>query len=265
MSKTAKVPKIVFIIPYRDREKQYLFFKEHMKMILEDMDPDDYKMMICHQYDDRPFNRGALKNIGFMVVKSMYPGDYKNITLVFNDVDTLPRAKNTFNYQTTRGIVKHFYGFKHALGGIVSITAHDFELINGFPNFWAWGYEDNILHDRVLKHGITIDRSEFYPIGTFSAIIHVSDGNMREINSGEYNRYLKKTSEGVNSINGLEYSINSETGFVDITKFSTGQTPDMSKYRDYDLHNGPHPFHNTFGLMYNNRTRRNTVRMGMIM
>lgn len=265
MSETAKVPKIVFIVPYRNREKQYLFFKEHMKIVLEDMDPRDYEIMICHQYDDRPFNRGALKNIGFLVVKQKYPYHYKNITLVFNDVDTLPRAKNTFNYQTTRGIVKHFYGFKHALGGIVSISAGDFEIINGFPNFWAWGYEDNILHERVLKHGMTIDRSQFYSIGTFSSIIHVSDGNMREINSGEYIRYIQKTNEGINSINGLEYSINFESGFVDIVKFSTGQIPDMSKYSNYDLHNGPHPFDTTVGLMSNNRTRHNSMRMSMIL
>lgn len=265
MSETAKVPKIVFIVPYRDREKQYIFFKEHMKMVLEDMDPDDYQFIISHQSDTRPFNRGALKNIGFLVVKQKYPYHYKNITLVFNDVDTLPRAKNTFNYQTTRGIVKHFYGFKHALGGIVSITAGDFEMINGFPNFWAWGYEDNVLHKRVLKSSITIDYSDFYPIGTYSSIIHVSDGNMREINSGEYTRYIQKTNEGINSIRDLEYNINSETGFVDIVKFSTGQSPDMSKYREYDLNNGSHPFDTKFGLMYNNRTRHNSMRMSMIL
>ena len=46
MSETAKVPKIVFIVPYRDREKQYIFFKEHMKMVLEDMDPHDYQFII---------------------------------------------------------------------------------------------------------------------------------------------------------------------------------------------------------------------------
>jgi hypothetical protein len=263
MSETAKVPKIVFIVPYRDREKQYLFFKEHMKIVLEDMDPRDYEIMICHQYDDRPFNRGALKNIGFLLVKSKYPYHYKNITLVFNDVDTLPRRKNLFNYQTTRGTVKHFYGFKHALGGIVSISAGDFEMINGFPNFWAWGYEDNILQERVLKSKIIIDRNQFYPIGTFSSIIHVSDGNMREINSGEYNRYIKKTNEGINSINGLEYTINFETGFVDIVHFSTGQNPDMSKYSSYDLKNGPHPFDIKVGLM--NRSRNKSSLMGMIL
>ena len=263
MTESAKVPKIVFIVPYRNREKQYSFFREHMKMVLEDMDPSDYQIMVCHQCDNRHFNRGAIKNIGFLIVKEKYPAHYKNITLIFNDVDTVPRTKNLLNYQTVRGKVKHFYGFNFTLGGIVSITAGDFEMINGFPNFWSWGYEDNVLQQRVKNAGLVTDRSQFYKIG-HHAIIYDLDGSIREVNSGEFRRLLQKTNEGIHSIVGLEYHINSETGFVDIVAFSTGQNPDLSKYSNYDLKNGPVPFDTKFGLMHNNRTRHKGARMGMI-
>ena len=156
------VPNIIFIVPYRDREQQYHFFSSHMRMILEDV--PNYRILYIHQTDKRQFNRGAMKNIGFLVVKDLYPDFYKNITLVFNDVDTMPFTKNFLNYETVKGIIKHFYGFKFTLGGIVSIMAGDFELINGFPNFWGWGYEDNELNKRALNSYITIDRSQFYPI-----------------------------------------------------------------------------------------------------
>ena len=37
-------PKIVFIIPYRDREQQLHFFRRQMKHVLEDIDEKDYEM-----------------------------------------------------------------------------------------------------------------------------------------------------------------------------------------------------------------------------
>ena len=153
------IPKIIFIVPYRNREQHQLFFSKQMKYVLEDI--SNYKILYIHQKDKREFNRGAMKNIGLLVIKDLYPNDYKNINLVFNDVDTMPFTKNFLNYFTKPNIVKHFYGFRNTLGGIVSIMANDFENINGFPNFWSWGYEDNELQNRVLHHKITIDRSQF--------------------------------------------------------------------------------------------------------
>ena len=44
-----------------------------MKYILEDISNEDYKIFYVKQCDNRPFNRGALKNIGFIAVKNKYP------------------------------------------------------------------------------------------------------------------------------------------------------------------------------------------------
>ena len=40
-----------------------------------------------------------------------------------------------FNYETTIGVAKHYYGYTHALGGIVVMKGSDFERINGYPCF----------------------------------------------------------------------------------------------------------------------------------
>ena len=117
-----KVPKIIFIVPYRSRMQEANHFKIYMnRYIMEDYKEGDYQIFFVHQFDSRPFNRGAMKNIGFIAMKEKYPEDYKNITFVFNDVDTLPSFKNLLNYETTHGYIKHFYGFEWTLGGIVSI------------------------------------------------------------------------------------------------------------------------------------------------
>lgn len=232
-------PKVIFIVPYRDRLQQLTFFERHMKYILEDLSESDYKIMIIHQKDDRSFNCGALKNIGFIIVKQLFPDNYQNITLVFNDVDTLPFTKNFLSYETEKQVVKHFYGFKHTLGGIVSIKAEDFETINGFPNFWAWGYEDNLLYERCVNKRLQIDRNQFFPFADKN-ILHFYDGYLKQVNKSEFKRYLDHTSEGISSIRNLTY--NNRENIYDILTFDTGIHENVSNRKTHDLHNGTTPF-----------------------
>jgi hypothetical protein len=145
------VPEVVFVVPYRNREQHKTFFTRYMTdYILKDV-KFRWQILFIHQCDTRAFNRGAMKNLGFKYLKDTYPKYYKDITIVFNDVDTVPYRPGLVDYQTTRGVVKHFYGFNFALGGLVSIKAGDFEIINGFPNLWGWGFEDNELQLRVTQ------------------------------------------------------------------------------------------------------------------
>ena len=251
-----KIPSLIFIIPYRDREQQMLFFKRQMSYVLEDYDKDDYRIYFVHQTDNRQFNRGAMKNIGFLAVWDMYPNDYKNITLVFNDVDTMPYTKNFLNYKTTTGVVKHFYGHRHVLGGIVSITAGDFIKIRGFPNFWAWGYEDNLLQKRVLHYGLRIDRSQFYNIMDKN-IMHLFDGLERIVNKTEFDNYIRNTTEGWHSISNLKYTVNEITGFIDVERFDTPRVINIAENKVHDLRKGNRPFPGNY-------SNRRPARMGMI-
>ena len=117
MSDQANIdPKIVFIVPYRNRANNLNVFRVMMTHILEDYDPSSYEVFFAHQDDMRPFNRGGIKNVGFMAARDRYPNTYKDITFVFNDVDTVPSVKGLIDYETTRGVIKHFYGVNFALG-----------------------------------------------------------------------------------------------------------------------------------------------------
>lgn len=211
-------PKLVFIVPYRNRELQRDFFQSHMKNVLIDMKSSSYEIFFSHQSDNRLFNRGAMKNIGFIAMKRKYPDTYKDITFVFNDVDTMPFIKNVLPYETTSGTIKHFYGFRFALGGIVSITGGDFEKMNGFPNFWSWGYEDNELQKRAVLHKIHVDRSVFYPL-FHQNMIYLQDGFHRVVDDSEKMRYHWKTTEGITEINQLEYVIDKD--MINVTFFKT--------------------------------------------
>jgi hypothetical protein len=38
------IPKIIFIVPYRNREEHLEYFKKHMKIVLEDLPPESYNI-----------------------------------------------------------------------------------------------------------------------------------------------------------------------------------------------------------------------------
>jgi hypothetical protein len=248
------IPSVVFIVPYRNRHQHKMFFLTYLTSII----PENlkYEIYFSHQCDIRSFNRGATKNIGFIAIKKKYPEHYRNITFVFNDIDTIPFTY-LFDYQTTHGIVKHFYGFTYALGGIVSITGEDLEKTNGYPNFWGWGMEDNVLQKRCEKCDIIIDRSIFYKIGNQN-IIHLFDGVSRIINQKDpYRATHDNGIDGISTIHGLKYTIDHESDnlidnlhsnlhsnkenifFINIKNFLTGVRFEHDNYHSYDLREPP--------------------------
>lgn len=207
MEEQINVPDIVFIIPYRDRLCQKEFFLRYMKYILEDYPENSYEIVFSHQIDKRTFNRGAMKNIGFKYVKTKYPNNYQKITLVFNDIDCVPYIKNLIDYKTKLGMVKHFYGFEHALGGIISITCKDFEIINGFPNYWGWGFEDNSLKNRIDRNGIFISRKQFFNIGD-NRILHLFDTFKKQSDKNIQTKFINDDgTSGLNTIFNLNNQI----------------------------------------------------------
>jgi hypothetical protein len=241
------IPKRVFIVPYRNRAQHKFFFCKYMSFILEDF--NDYEIYFSHQCDARTFNRGATKDIGFLAIKNKYPQHYKDITFIFNDVDTIPFNK-IFDYETRHSVIKHYYGFKYALGGIIVMKGADFEKLNGFPCFWGWGMEDNALQKRCDRAGLVVDRSLFYNIGS-PEILQLFDGISRIISKkdpwrGEHDNGI----DGIRSISQLKYSIDENSAnpndnifnfhnprifFINISTFLTYIPFGSEEYYSYDL------------------------------
>ena len=247
MSTEQRVPKRIFIVPYRNRVQHKFFFCKYMSFILEGC--DDYEIYFSHQCDARTFNRGAMKNLGFIAAKNKYPQHYKDITFIFNDVDTIPFTK-IFDYETTRGVVKHYYGFRYTLGGIVVMKGADFERTNGFPCFWGWGMEDNVLQKRCEAVGLKIDRSIFYNIGS-PEILQLFDGISRIISKKDPWRGENDDGvDGLATIRDVRYAIddksenpndniftvnNSRIFVINIATFLTRVPFGQEEYYNYDL------------------------------
>jgi hypothetical protein len=251
---TSALPQVIFVVPYRNRPQHKFFFSNYVTSILKGSEIESsYEIYFSHQCDARAFNRGATKNIGFLAVKEKYPDDYQNMTFVFNDIDTIPFS-NIFDYRTISGIVKHFYGFKYALGGIVAITGKDFEKTNGYPNFWGWGMEDNVLQKRCENAGLIVNRDQFYPIGS-PDILQLFDGVSRLINKKDPWRATNDNGiDGIQTIHKLSITTDTESKnpldnihtvtsnkifVINIDTFMTGNRFEHDNYFQYDLREPP--------------------------
>ena len=209
-----------------------------------DFEKRSYEILFLHQQDTRNFNRGAMKNIGFIYVKETYPDAYKNITLVFHDIDTIPSRSDLFDYDTVPNVVKHFYGFKHALGGIFAIKASDFEKINGFPNFWAWGFEDNLLKDRWTNARGRIDYSQFRDV-YHTDVLCLFHGFDRLRHQQDVQKYGKlRTSHndesGITTVKHVKYNrerLDDTMSMINVTAFNTVRPEETDKIRKDDMIN----------------------------
>jgi hypothetical protein len=155
-----------------------------------------------------------------------------------------------FDYETVPGTIKHYYGFTYTLGGIVVIKGGDFERINGYPNFWGYGMEDNCLQKRAELFRLKIDRSHFYPIGSPN-ILQLFDGISRIINKNDPWRMKHDNgSDGIRTITQLRHSIDSISTneadnqlvvenpnifIINTTHFLTGIDFNADEYYKYDL------------------------------
>jgi len=250
-----------FIIPYRDREGEKAIFINHMSQILED---EDFKLIFVHQKDKRKFNRGAMKNIGFLHVRKMKPASYKNATFIFHDIDTIPYKKGQLNYETTEGTISHFYGFKFALGGILAIKGVDFERIYGFPNYWAWGFEDNKLQRKWGKVNGKIDRTQFFSIHD-PEIMQIFTGKPWELAKKTMNMknvtYMEDAASndgGINTIRNLRYNVENISDnilMLHVTYFDAEKPEDEGVYKT-GIPASTHKNKRIFGMNEIRRARR---------
>tara|TARA_R100001082_G_C4295502_1_gene130070 strand:- start:67 stop:672 length:606 start_codon:yes stop_codon:yes gene_type:complete len=140
----------------------------------------DFKITVIEQFNNKPFNRANLLNIGFDLTKDS--SDY----VCFHDVDTLP-VSNTADYSYSEDAVKvcayisHFNFVKRPvdeMGGVVLFDNQKFISINGFSTeYWGWGVEDNDLSLRCQVRGVKKIQRE----GIYLSLWHTPTGDTNRI------------------------------------------------------------------------------------
>ncbi|KAF7645515.1 hypothetical protein LDENG_00202870, partial [Lucifuga dentata] len=76
---------VAMIIPYRNRERQLLYFLHHLHPFLQRQQLH-YVIYVIHQAGKRTFNRAKLCNIGYLEAQK----DFRWECFIFHDVDLIP-------------------------------------------------------------------------------------------------------------------------------------------------------------------------------
>lgn len=192
--------KLTICVPYRNRESHLREFVPYMKDFLKGY---DYEILVIEQTDERPFNRGALANIGFLLSNSE--------TFCIHDVDMLPEVANYYMphqfdvYHVATHVQQFGYKmpYEKYLGGVTVFKREAFKKINGFNNlYFGWGAEDDDLNHRCELKGLKIFRS----INTFKSLPHPKATENKETsllhkkNKALLKDWKKYTNNGLNNI-----------------------------------------------------------------
>lgn len=124
------------IVPYRNREKQLEHFLIYIHNFLRKQQIH-YRIFVIEQYDQKPFNRAMLFNIG-----SVYASLHDFPCIILHDVDLMPMQLGNIYACSRRprhmcaSLDKFRYNLLyHGLfGGAVAIETRVFQFINGMSN-----------------------------------------------------------------------------------------------------------------------------------
>lgn len=139
------------IVAYRNREDQLKAFLTYIHNYLRKQQIH-YRIFIVEQYDQKPFNRAMLFNIG-----SVYAGKYGFPCMILHDVDLMPlRLGNMYACTPSpRHMCASLDKFRFNLlyeglfGGVVSIETSTYRFVNGMSNM--------VSDEKVIEFNSSID------------------------------------------------------------------------------------------------------------
>jgi len=208
----------VILIPYRNRKNHLEHFLNNSWLLLKQHLPNS-KLVILEQEEGKLFNRGKLLNVGFK--------EYADKTEYFitHDVDLNPLESAIHLYKmkpTNNEIIGIYSSPVITLGGIIKISNHVIQRINGFPNnYWGWGVEDRALYNRAMHFDMNIRFNVFQNTSDAKLMFKIfddvndrtQDNNFSERTNFEYGKFdnLSKNQQYTHimnsGLNNLEYTV----------------------------------------------------------
>lgn len=165
-----KSQKLSIVIPYRNRENALEKIIPALKNYVSKQ-VENFEILVIEQFDDKPFNKGTMNNIGFKLKSP------DSTYVCFHDVDLLPELSDYSYPLVPSHISSHCSQFNYInipdkiMGGVILFRNEHYEQINGYSNeFNGWGKEDDDLYTRCEKEGL---KPYKHPFGKFYSVPHV--------------------------------------------------------------------------------------------
>jgi hypothetical protein len=161
---------INLVVPYRQRRDNLARFVPYMEQFLKGT---EFRILVVEQADEKPFNKGALLNIGVSLVRD------RSAWAILHDVDMLPL--NCVHNYLIPSTVRHLAGatqqygwelpYPNYFGGVLATTIDSYEYVNGYSNrYWGWGAEDDDFLVRLWVHQVPFERAA----GRYQCLPHLN-------------------------------------------------------------------------------------------
>lgn len=153
---------VAIVIPYRNRTLQLQIFLSYIHPFLQKQ-MLNYRIFIIEQGTKGAFNRAKLLNVGYAEALKIFPYH----CFIFHDVDLIPQKLGNMyacthqprHMSSSLNTFRYNLPYEQLFGGAVAILQKQFELVNGFSNFfYGWGGEDDDFQSRIINRGMTLCR-----------------------------------------------------------------------------------------------------------
>lgn len=204
--------KLAILVPFRDRFDELVVFVPHLHQFISDQGIKNFHIFVLNQSRRYRFNRGALANIGFLLIENEF--NY----IAIHDVDLLPINKN-LSYSYPLSGPYHLaapqyhpnYNYDKYFGGILIINSQQFRLVNGMSNrYFGWGLEDDEFYTRCKAAKLPITRPKDLLTDKTNTFLHLHYNRKRDTFRTKQHRDLLRRRDLITGLSDAKYKLNSK-------------------------------------------------------